>query len=150
IAFRSFEPYSLAWFDFPGVGDSTIWTVASDGSQLRQITTPNNPAGQHVTPSWSPDGKRVAFAALGAKIPLWTVDISSGELKSLLPENSGPFAGPAFAPNGDDLFFVGGSKGGNFAIYHARSGAKPELLYSTRNDVPMGLNVSPDGKRLMY
>jgi Tol biopolymer transport system component len=65
LAFRSNEPSSLAASDWPGDGESTIWTVAADGSQLQQITTPGNPAGQHADPSWSPDGKHVIFASLG-------------------------------------------------------------------------------------
>jgi eukaryotic-like serine/threonine-protein kinase len=64
LAFRSNEPSSLAASDWPGDGESTIWTVAADGAQLQQITTPGNPVGQHADPSWSPDGKRLIFASL--------------------------------------------------------------------------------------
>jgi Tol biopolymer transport system component/DNA-binding winged helix-turn-helix (wHTH) protein len=151
IAFRSLEPYSLAWFDFPGVGESTIWTVAADGSQLRRITSAGNPRGQHALPGWSRDGKRVAFSALGALPSLWTVDASSGELKALTPDTERYFAGMVFAPDGVGFYSVGISKGGNFGVYHfRRPGEKPVELYSTRNDVPMGLALTPDGRRLLF
>src|SRR5690349_5884302 len=37
---------------------SQIYTIAPDGSDLRQITAVN---GFATTPDWSPDGRRIAF-----------------------------------------------------------------------------------------
>ncbi|HTM50552.1 MAG TPA: winged helix-turn-helix domain-containing protein [Bryobacteraceae bacterium] len=151
IAFRSFEPYSLAWFDFPGVGDSTIWTVAADGSQLRRLTTAGKPGGQHAVPRWSPDGRRISFAALGGQPSLWTVNPTSGELKPLTEEAGFYFGSAAFDPRGRNVYASGLNKAGEFGIYRiSLEGEKPVELYSTRNEIPIGVTVSPDGKRLLY
>jgi TolB protein len=40
-----------------------IWLAAADGSNPQQLT--NGPGTYQGSPSWSPDGRRVAFDALG-------------------------------------------------------------------------------------
>ena len=115
LAFRSYEPSSLAASDWPGDGESTIWTVATDGSQLQQITTARNPAGQHADPSWSPDGKRLIFASLGIitmgfRGALWTVDVASGALQPVAQGQLWAAANPVFAPDGKGVYFAGRPK----------------------------------------
>ena len=42
-----------------GEGDSHLFVVGADGSDLRQITSGPNEADFH--PSWTPDGSRILF-----------------------------------------------------------------------------------------
>ena len=135
IAFRSAEPFSLAWFDMPASADSTIWVVAADGSQLRQLTRRDNPPGQHAMPAWSRDGRYVGFLSFGAHRPM-CVEVASGRIEELTDQQ--------------DLYLPGRSLHGEFGIYHIPRGGKAAEVYWTRNEVPMGLSVSRDGKRLLF
>ena len=41
---------------------STIWIVDANGSNARAVTTPERPVGGHASPSWSHDGRFIAFS----------------------------------------------------------------------------------------
>ena len=158
LAFRSYEPSSLAASDWPGDGESTIWTVAADGSQLQQITTARNPAGQHADPSWSPDGKRLMFASLGIitmgfRGALWTVDVASGALQPVAQGQIWAAANPVFAPDGKGVYFAGRPKfeGASGVYYVPLDGVqKPVELCRTKQAVPARIAVSRDGKSLAF
>ena len=158
LAFRSYEPTSLAASDWPGDGDSTIWTVAADGSRLQQVTTRNNPPGQHADPSWSPDGKHIVFASLGIitmgfRGVLWLVDPVSAELRPIARNQIWAGANPVFAPGGQGVYFAGRPKfdSSNAVFYVALAGEqKPVELYRIKQAVPARLSVSRDGRRLAF
>jgi Tol biopolymer transport system component/DNA-binding winged helix-turn-helix (wHTH) protein len=150
IAFRSVEPYSFAIFDLPGVGESTIWSVGLNGSRLRRLTNPQNPPGQHASPSWSPDGRRVLFTAFWSKVGLWTIDAGSGELKQVPAGDVRAPVLPVYAPDGG-IYFAGPSRWGGFSIYHSRApGEAPVELHEGNSGLPLQVAVSRDGRRLLY
>jgi serine/threonine protein kinase/sugar lactone lactonase YvrE len=157
VAFRSVSPNDLAWFDWGSGGGSTIFTVDADGSHLRQVTVAGNPAGQHADPSWSADGKLLIIASLGqmgarASVnTLWMVDPASGEPKQIATGNLVNQMSPVLSPDGRTVYFGAMAKDG-FGIYSALlSGNAPALaLYKTGTDVPTGIALSHDGKRLFF
>jgi len=161
IAFRAAEPLSFAWFDTGGTGASSIWTVAMDGSQLRQVTKPYTPRGQHGSPSWRPDGKALGFIALSPESEIWSLEVDSGKLELLtkvgrdIPRQPGTWFTRLwdlkFSPTGKGFYFSAMRGPGEYAIYFQQGpGARPVERYSTRSDVPSGLAVSPDGKQLLF
>jgi len=161
IAFRSTEPVSFAWGDLGGAGPSTLWTVASDGSQLREVTTLNNPPGQQAMPVWSHDGKQLVFVAMTPQSVIWSLDLVSGKLDELvkvgrdIPKQPGTWftrlADPRFGPSGSGLYFSAMSGLGAYAIYFLpKSAGRPVELYPTRGEVPSGITLSPKGKRLLF
>lgn len=91
-------------------GQRHIFVVPRDGSPARQVTDgdwDDNP------PSWSPDGRRLAFASArhatrdqdqGAAI--WVVPADGGEPACLVPPR-GPAFTPRWSPDGRRLAFVG-------------------------------------------
>jgi Tol biopolymer transport system component/tRNA A-37 threonylcarbamoyl transferase component Bud32 len=157
VAFRSAAPNDLAWFDWAGPGESTIFTVDADGSHLRQVTIGRNPAGQHADPNWSPDGKRLIFSALGAMgsrsstNTLWTVEPASGDLKRIATGNLVNQASPVIGPDGVTVYF-GAMASDGFAIYSAplAGNSAPLPLFRTGKDVPSSITISRDGKRLYF
>jgi DNA-binding winged helix-turn-helix (wHTH) protein/Tol biopolymer transport system component len=161
IAFSAAELALFAWFGFGGSRLSGIWTVAADGSELRQVTVPNTPRGGHVMPSWSPDGKDLVFVSVLNDSTIWNLNLPSGKLDMLVQvgrEVPSPYAtrwnllrDPRFGPAGKGLFFAAMNDKGNYAIYWLRrSGEQAKELYATRGDAPMAIGLSPDGKRLAF
>jgi Tol biopolymer transport system component/DNA-binding winged helix-turn-helix (wHTH) protein len=76
------------WVAYVSVPDRTLWRARSDGSESFQLTFP--PMQVDARPHWSPDGKRIAFAAKhpGELLRLYTVSANDGKLEPLPPEAS--------------------------------------------------------------
>ncbi len=161
IAFSAAELTAFAWSNFGGAQESGIWTVAADGSQLRQVTFPNKPSGGHVMPCWSPDGNNLVFVAVTNESSIWNLNLTSGKLDMWVQVGHDlprPYAtrwnllrDPRFSPTGNGLYFAAMNEKGSYAIYWLRhSGEQPKELYSTNGDAPIAIGFLPDGKRLVF
>lgn len=67
---------------------SQVYTVAVDGSNLKQLTN----RGRNIEPNWSPDGKKIIYAhqpGTGAEGPpdLWVMDSTGKNTKTLTQTN---------------------------------------------------------------
>jgi len=90
----------------------TLWTMPAQGGAARAITDIFLDARQ---PSWSPDGRRLAFQAYrDSTWQIWTVNADGTELK---PVTSSAFDDrePAWAPDGARLAFSS-DRGGSYDI----------------------------------
>lgn len=136
---------------------TTIWTMSSQGGEPTPITQAGNPVGGHSLPSWSPDGKRIAFIAYVGQSggQLWSVAANGGELKLLAPE----FSNPVYSPDGEYIYGGSGNQvGGTFALYGLRISpttgealGEPEVVRDTglaRIEGP--LTISSDGRKIAY
>lgn len=94
----------IAFWSDRGSEDFNVWTVRSDGMGLRKIDTGRLERG----PSWSPEGRRLAFSANGRGLKRQEIFVSSpvgGNLRRLT-HNSDDDAGPDWSPDGARLVFA--------------------------------------------
>ena len=85
-------------------GHGEIWTMRSDGSEQKQITTSGRV--QVGTPDWSPDGRLIGFNGLtNGSFDVYVVDAEGGVPRALTdaPSTDG---GPAWSRDGRWVYFM--------------------------------------------
>ena len=133
-------------FDSDRDGERAVYVADADGRNVRRVSG----EGFAAVPSWSPDGRTLAFVRGDVNRPrvwnLWTVNLDSGEMRRLTSHAVGQPWGGSWFPDGrriaysherrlivldlDDL---------NRRVYPA---PRPGLLRTPA--------VSPDGRRIMF
>lgn len=88
------------------MGSSTVWIVNSQGGTPRQITRANYPPGSQYSPSWSLDGKRIAFLNFDTvSSQVWSVAIDGTGLQAITDRNTGDKSWPIYAPDGKSIYY---------------------------------------------
>ena len=98
-------------------------------------------------PSWSPDGKRIAFAMDGS---IWTIEVGSSAAKELVFSPREYLSSPEYSPDGRWLAYTADddAKSINLRLLNVATGASTNL--TTGTDLNHEPAWSPDGKRLAY
>jgi Tol biopolymer transport system component/DNA-binding winged helix-turn-helix (wHTH) protein len=135
------------------IGASIIWAIPAQGGTPKQITRTGSPAGAHVSPAWSPDGKRIAFiSADQTSSQIWSVSISGDDLKQITQRFTQGKADPVYAPDGQSIYFATGAT----AWKQPLSQGSDEPHGSPTKIADMGdaaihhLTISANGKHLAY
>ncbi len=106
IAFQSESFHDMIQ---PYISAATIWVIPSQGGTPRQVTQAGSPAGGHLFPSWSSDGKRIAFLNADMRsMQIWSVSIAGDQLKRLTTEETGDKADVIYSPDNESIFFTAG------------------------------------------
>ena len=119
--------------------------AAPAGSSWRALTF----NGLSKAPSWSPDGKRIAYLqqeALFGRNHIYIIDAAGGE-PVRLTETEGYYGGPRWSPDGTRLAFADGRLGDIFIVNADGSGLINVTRSSARDSDP---SWSPDGVRLAF
>src|SRR5215469_13563352 len=123
-------------------GEAEIWTSDPDGSNAAQLT--NLKTAKPEMPSWSPDGRTIAFEDGG---PFQVISANGGEPRRLLSTLE-PFEGPSWSRDGGWIYFWRKKLGGEAQIWKVASrGGSPVQVTSNGGQSSM---ESPDGKYLYF
>ncbi|HEV8217188.1 MAG TPA: hypothetical protein VGP95_15175, partial [Gemmatimonadaceae bacterium] len=154
IAFVSARGSADPAFAASDAWDIYIMDAASGGNVVRITDQP----GADFDPSWSPDGKQIAFVSWRDSSPTGTTDLYAVTLDNLqvtrLTNEGADVAQPSWAPGGKQIAFTGGDiEGGSTDIYVLTlDGLRITRL--TEGPASPGLDESPtwspDGKQIAF
>jgi Tol biopolymer transport system component len=117
---------------------SEIYVMNADGSRKRKLTRDR---GFDDYPTWSPDGRRIAFLrGRGARGQLYVVNADGSGLRNLMRIGSPAFSSShvVWSPDGRTIYF------GRYLISTDGSGAR-KLPY-----IPLIAVWSPDGRQIAF
>jgi TolB protein len=123
-----------------------ICVMNADGSNARRLTSMKHGAD---SPSFSPDGKQIVFAAAnGKELDLYVIGVNGTGLRRLT-RTPWDEDGPVWSPDGALIAFVGDATG-NADIYTmpARGGNETDITRSPWSDTDPAW--SPNGKGLAF
>jgi eukaryotic-like serine/threonine-protein kinase len=92
-------------------GRGNLWVLSTRTGEMRQVTFESDPAAAVGVPSWSPDGKWIAFVSskgrTGFEFGVWLVSPDGGNLHNVARQG----LGTAWSPDGQWLYYSDTSAG---------------------------------------
>lgn len=136
----------------PATGVYHIYLVGPDGKNAASVNTEADPA-EYTGPSWSPDGKQIAFASNrggSANFDIYVMDIGGTNLRSVVTHPGGDFA-PAWSPDGQKILFQAkrsNDTGWDIFVVNIDGTNERSLIASPSDDqLPVW---SPDGAQIAF
>lgn len=139
----------IAYVTASGLGRSTRYALVvadSDGYNPRTVVNSTEPL---LSPSWSPDGRKLAYVSFeGGNSGIWIQDIATGS-RDKVTSFRGINGAPAFSPDGGRLAMTL-SKGGNPDIYVMDLGSKHLTQLTNHFGIDTEPTWSHDGATLYF
>ena len=139
----------IAYVTSSGLGRGARYALMvadADGWNPRTVVNSTEPL---MSPSWSPDGRRLAYVSFeGGNSAVWIQDIASGS-REKLTSFRGINGAPSFSPDGGRLALTL-SKGGNPDVYVMDLGSKQLTQVTNHFGIDTEPSWSPDGSRLYF
>ena len=139
----------IAYVTASGLGRSTRYALVvadADGYNPRTVVNSTEPL---LSPSWSPDGRRLAYVSFeGGNSGIWIQDIATGS-RDKVTSFRGINGAPAFSPDGGRLAMTL-SKGGNPDIYVMDLGSKHLTQLTNHFGIDTEPTWSHDGATLYF
>jgi Tol biopolymer transport system component len=133
-----------------------VYLMDADGSNLHQLSDIKPGPTEH--PSWSPNGKQIAFDAVtshpagssSSNQDIYVINVDD-EVSTNITSNDYDDAFPTWSPRGDKIAFVS-DRAGNWQLYlmNIDGTQQQRLTYSDADDGIHGLTWSPDGSQIAF
>ena len=138
---------TLVAFDSDRDGVRGVYVAKANGSDVRRVSGP----GYAAVPTWSPDGRRLAFLRAENDKPrvwnLWTEDLSSGAMTRLTHHPYGQVWGGAWFPDGHRIAY---SHEDRLIVLDPKSGRSTSYPSPRKGALVRTPAVSPDGQWIMF
>jgi Tol biopolymer transport system component/DNA-binding winged helix-turn-helix (wHTH) protein len=153
IAFQLDEHGDVAPNGYSAQAGSTIWIADADGGNAQALTSAMRPVGGHASPSWSHDGRFIAFSVFDG-LPDNGIWVVSMETRAVTPLDRGRnLYDPIFTKDDRDVIAAGAEPFVVRLPFDARTGQ----LRAPREIIPVpgvagvrGLSLSPGSTRLIF
>ncbi len=125
-----------------------VYVVDSDGQGDRAIT----PGGGALSPTWHPDGQRIAYSEFGARGTQIVIrDLRTGSTRVVSATPGGLNITPEFSPDGQSLVYAHGQESGTdlYLVDASGSGSARRITVGRGTD-NVSPSFSPDGRRLAF
>ena len=123
-----------------------IWLMRGDGTQPQQLTSDS---ADDMSPSWSVDGKRIAFVSdRDGNREIYTMKADGTEQVNFTHHGAEDWT-PAWSPDGQRIAFSS-YRDGNWEIYVARADGNDVRRVTDHKGADYGPAWSPDGERLAF
>ena len=129
-----------------------IFLIDEDGRHLRQLTAPTQ-SGTDVSPTWSPDGRWIAFQSnrdccVQGEWSLYVANVHNRRLRKVMAVGGNDLE-PDWSPDGDRLVFIRTFPYPDYRIYtvNVDGTGEQEMLSDSGAETP---RWSPDGERILY
>ena len=134
-------------FDSDRDGVRGVYVARADGSGVRRVSGD----GYAAVPTWSPDGRRLAFLRAENNRPavwnLWLLDLDTGEMARLTNYRYGQVWAGAWFPDGRRIAY---SHEDRLILLDLDSGRSTSYISPRRGRLVRTPAVSPDGRWIMF
>ena len=124
----------------------TLQIADTDGEQPKTILSSHDPI---LSPTWTPDAKKVAYVSFETKRPaIYLQDLATGQ-RQVLASFKGLNGAPSFSPDGKSMLFTA-SMNGNPEIYQMNLATRQIKRMTHDSAIDTEARYAPDGKSFIF
>lgn len=124
----------------------TLQIADTDGERPFTVLSSHYPI---LSPTWTPDGKKIAYVSFETKRPrIYLQDLSTGQ-RQVLTHYQGLNGAPSFSPDGTSMLFTG-SMDGNPEIYQMNLATHAIERLTRDTAIDTEARYAPDGKSFIF